>query len=127
MFDFLKKKRPQRDLIFDIGVNHGEESACYLAKGFRVVGVEASPVLVEELRQVFAAEIRSGQLILEPVGIMNERGTLPFYNNISCDHWSSFMPDYGCRGDTQFEVLVGAILVQNTSWQNVERAIHNLR
>lgn len=30
-------------------------------------------------------------------------------------------------GLTRFEVIVGAILVQNTSWVNVERAIANLR
>ena len=30
-------------------------------------------------------------------------------------------------GRTQFEVIVGAILTQNTSWTNVERAISNLR
>jgi endonuclease-3 related protein len=30
-------------------------------------------------------------------------------------------------GETPFEVLVGAILVQNTAWKNVERAIANLR
>jgi len=30
-------------------------------------------------------------------------------------------------GDTPFEVCVGAILVQNTSWTNVERAIANLK
>jgi endonuclease-3 related protein len=30
-------------------------------------------------------------------------------------------------GDTHFEMMVGAILVQNTNWQNVERAIGNLR
>ena len=30
-------------------------------------------------------------------------------------------------GQTPFEVIVGAILVQNTSWLNVERAIANLR
>lgn len=30
-------------------------------------------------------------------------------------------------GDTAFEVCVGAILVQNTSWTNVERAIANLK
>ncbi|MEI8371715.1 MAG: endonuclease III domain-containing protein [Planctomycetota bacterium] len=30
-------------------------------------------------------------------------------------------------GDTPFEVMVGAILVQNTNWQNVQRAISNLR
>ena len=30
-------------------------------------------------------------------------------------------------GDTPFEVCVGAILTQNTSWSNVERAIANLK
>ncbi len=30
-------------------------------------------------------------------------------------------------GETPFEVVVGAILVQNTSWMNAERAIANLR
>jgi len=30
-------------------------------------------------------------------------------------------------GDTPFEICVGAILVQNTSWTNVERAIANLK
>lgn len=30
-------------------------------------------------------------------------------------------------GETSFEVLVGAILTQNTSWKNVERAIANLK
>lgn len=30
-------------------------------------------------------------------------------------------------GQTPFEVMVGAVLVQNTNWRNVERAIENLR
>jgi len=30
-------------------------------------------------------------------------------------------------GDTPFEVAVGAILTQNTNWQNVEKAIANLK
>lgn len=30
-------------------------------------------------------------------------------------------------GDTPFEVMVGAILTQNTSWKNVEKAITNLK
>ena len=29
--------------------------------------------------------------------------------------------------DSPFEVMVGAILTQNTSWKNVEKAIHNLK
>ena len=30
-------------------------------------------------------------------------------------------------GETPFEIMVGAILTQNTNWQNVEKAIANLR
>ena len=30
-------------------------------------------------------------------------------------------------GDTAFEIMVGAVLTQNTSWTNVERAIENLK
>ena len=30
-------------------------------------------------------------------------------------------------GESPFEMIVGAVLTQNTSWQNVERAIENLR
>jgi endonuclease III related protein len=30
-------------------------------------------------------------------------------------------------GETPFEVMVGAVLVQNTAWKNVEKAIANLR
>lgn len=30
-------------------------------------------------------------------------------------------------GNTQFEVIVGAILTQNTNWGNVEKAINNLK
>jgi len=29
--------------------------------------------------------------------------------------------------DSDFEMMVGAILTQNTSWSNVEKALHNLR
>jgi len=30
-------------------------------------------------------------------------------------------------GDTQFEIIIGAILTQNTNWTNVEKAITNLK
>ena len=36
-------------------------------------------------------------------------------------------PQFWWPGRTRFEVIVGAILTQNTSWTNVERAIANLR
>src|SRR5271165_6556019 len=39
----------------------------------------------------------------------------------------AFGPQHWWPGRTRFEVIVGAILTQNTSWSNVERAIRNLR
>jgi FkbM family methyltransferase len=95
----------QRELIFDLGVNHGEDTQFYLDKGFRVVGVEADPVLAERLRKQFAREIADGRFLLEAVGVVNERGTQKFYRNITCDHWSSFDPSYGCRGNTEYEII----------------------
>jgi endonuclease III related protein len=38
-----------------------------------------------------------------------------------------FGPQHWWPGESPFEVLVGAVLVQNTAWKNVERAIENLR
>jgi endonuclease-3 related protein len=39
----------------------------------------------------------------------------------------SFGPQHWWPGETPFEVMIGAVLTQNTNWQNVEKAIHNLR
>jgi len=36
-------------------------------------------------------------------------------------------PQQWWPGRTRFEIIVGAVLTQNTSWTNVERAIRNLR
>lgn len=36
-------------------------------------------------------------------------------------------PQHWWPAETPFEVMVGAILTQNTSWKNVERAIDNLK
>ena len=38
-----------------------------------------------------------------------------------------FGPQHWWPGDTPFEVMVGAVLTQNTNWQNVEKAIANLK
>lgn len=38
-----------------------------------------------------------------------------------------FGAQYWWPAETKFEVIIGAILTQNTSWQNVEKAISNLK
>ena len=41
--------------------------------------------------------------------------------------YATLGPQHWWPGRTPFEVIVGAILTQNTAWVNVERAIENLR
>lgn len=41
--------------------------------------------------------------------------------------YSEFGPQKWWPGDTPFEVMVGAILTQNTNWKNVEKAVANLK
>ena len=41
--------------------------------------------------------------------------------------FDAFGPQHWWPGESPFEVMVGAVLTQNTNWQNVERAIDNLR
>lgn len=38
-----------------------------------------------------------------------------------------FGPQHWWPGETQFEIITGAILTQNTNWTNVEKAIANLK
>jgi endonuclease-3 related protein len=47
---------------------------------------------------------------------------MAYYQTLS----KSLGPMHWWPAKTPFEVIVGAILTQNTSWTNVERAIHNL-
>ncbi len=41
--------------------------------------------------------------------------------------FEAYGPQHWWPGETDFEVMVGAVLTQNTSWRNVEQAIENLR
>ena len=41
--------------------------------------------------------------------------------------FESFGKQYWWPGDSKFEVIIGAILTQNTNWTNVEKAIKNLK
>jgi endonuclease-3 related protein len=41
--------------------------------------------------------------------------------------FEAFGPQHWWPGRTRFEIVVGAVLTQNTNWLNVERAIENLK
>ncbi len=49
------------------------------------------------------------------------------FTNIYNTLFAHFGPQNWWPGDSPFEIAVGAILTQNTNWDNVEKAIHNLK
>ncbi len=78
------------DLIIDFGMHHGLDTLFYLQKGFKVVAIEANPQMVEIAKETLKQYLKSGQLIIEAVGIGPERGTFKFYRHLENDEWSTF-------------------------------------
>lgn len=48
-------------------------------------------------------------------------------NQVYRSLYATYGPQHWWPGDSLFEMLVGAILTQNTAWSNVERAIGNMK
>ena len=51
----------------------------------------------------------------------------PLLMNIYRTLYRAYGPRHWWPGETSFEVMVGAVLTQNTSWRNVEKAIQKLK
>lgn len=71
----------QDDLIYDVGAHLGEDSAFYLALGYRVVAVEADPQSAAKLRDRFAREIGDGRLTLIEGAISESARDVTFHAN----------------------------------------------
>jgi len=78
------------NLIYDIGMNNGDDTAYYLRRGFRVIAVEANPKLAATAAERFANEIKSGRLTILNIGIAAEEGEFPFWICEMQSQWSSF-------------------------------------
>lgn len=77
-------------VIFDVGMNNGDDSAYYLSKGYQVVAIEANPILVERAHFRFQKEIASQQLLIENVGIVDRTEKIPFWVSEQRNEFSSF-------------------------------------
>lgn len=85
------------DLVYDVGMNKGEDTAYYLLRGYRVVGFEADPVLAAHCRERFADALDDGRLTLVEGAISASREpTVAFFsyagttwNGIDSSVWGS--------------------------------------
>jgi FkbM family methyltransferase len=84
----------RRPVVYDVGMNNGDDAAYYLRKGFDVVGIDAHSGLCERCTARFATEIAQGRMRVINVGVGAEEGTLDFYQNELEDPISTFQPAY---------------------------------
>src|SRR5258705_10801802 len=87
----------QQHLIMDLGAHNGDDTAYYLQKGFRVVAVEANPLLAEQVENRFQKEVRRGRLTVLNIGVAGEAGSMSFWVNDDKSVWSSFDRELGGR------------------------------
>lgn len=89
------------NLIYDVGLNRGQDAVYYLKKGLKVIGFEADPGNVAFCRERFAAEIADGQMIIVEGAISevnsNSAGTTRFYRNDDHCLWGSTSSDFAAR------------------------------
>jgi FkbM family methyltransferase len=87
------------DLVFDIGMNNGDDTAYYLRRGYRVVAVEADPAFIRAAEQRFRDAVAAGRLTLVNAAIGGERGSATFhFSQGNRGVWNSFDPAIASRG-----------------------------
>jgi len=81
----------ERDaLIYDVGMHNGNDTAFYLARGFRVVAVEADPTLAAAGAQRFRDAVAKGRLSILNVAISEHSGEATFWICDQNSEWNSF-------------------------------------
>lgn len=88
----------ESDLIFDLGMHRGEDTAFYLAKGYRVVAVEADPDLAAAARARFSEAIASRRLVIVDKAISTAPGSVTLHRNAR-SAWNTLDPSWAARNE----------------------------
>ena len=68
-------------IIFDIGCNEGQNLEYFLNKADYVVGIEANPFLINNIRKKFKKDLRKKKLFLENIALSEKNTNSIFYIN----------------------------------------------
>jgi FkbM family methyltransferase len=97
--DGLRTVAIHNNLAFDVGANTGQDTEALLARGFRVVAIEANPKLCADLRARFTDKINDGRLVIVDKAISG-RKRVTFYVNSADSGWGTTLASYAARGET---------------------------
>ena len=92
-------------LIYDLGMNNGDDTGFYLKRGFDVVAIEANPALCHEAEQRFAEAIAAGKLTIVKAAIGDHDGEVTFHVNLDNHHWSSTDINWAGRDDSACKAI----------------------
>lgn len=79
-----------KDLIYDVGMHNGDDTAFYLHQGFRVIAIDANPQAVDAAKRRFRSEVASERLKILNFGIAETAGRETFWICEGVSAWSSF-------------------------------------
>jgi FkbM family methyltransferase len=97
-------------LVFDVGMNNGDDTAYYLFQGYEVIAVEAAPGLVHVAEVRFRDEIRSGQLTILNVAIADRAGEQDFWICVDEPEWNSLNRSVAQRNcSTHYRIKVASV------------------
>jgi len=99
-----ERKREDLPLIFDIGLHLGEDTAYYLARGYRVLAVDADARMVERAAAEFAGFVADGRLELLNAAVSETASSSIAFHLSANTMWSSaeagIAGRLGLRGET---------------------------
>lgn len=78
-----------KKLVYDLGCHNGSDTDFYLFRGFRVIAIEANPLLAQDNMKRFASAISSGDLVLLNVAVSDVDGEREFFIHPEKSDWSS--------------------------------------
>jgi FkbM family methyltransferase len=108
------------DLVYDVGMYNGSDTASYLEQGYRVVAIEANPLLVAQARERFAQELGAGRLTLLELAVGSTDGTVPFYLSHGPDPgWSTGDGERAEQLSQRPEVSFEAVQVESRRFERI--------
>jgi FkbM family methyltransferase len=81
-----------KDLIYDLGMHDGADTAYYLSKGFRVVAVEADPALAQSAALRFARPLAAKRLVVVNKAVAAKPGRVVLHR-VENSIWSTLEQD----------------------------------
>jgi len=87
-------------LVYDVGLHNGSDTEFYLAQGFRVVAIEADPVLATAAETRLASWIATGRLVVLNIGIADREGDAEFWICDANPEWNSFERSAAARNNS---------------------------